>query len=163
MNAGGTFASPRAGNAWFEYSNLSNVLESPKILACPADASSDPNLLPAPDFSTLRLSLRERAVSYTLGLHAGRDLSADGVVATDRNLRFDGGPRSCSTGVNNALFVMIHDPNSALSWTNAVHVVGGNLLLFDGSVAFTTTAELRQRLLAPANDEAGEAHFLKAR
>src|SRR5216117_3770409 len=60
-------------NAWFQYSWVSNELNSPKVLACPADkqvkVADDFSLSPSGGF--LNASYRNESVSYAIGLDAG--------------------------------------------------------------------------------------------
>jgi hypothetical protein len=154
---GGTVIVPKPGNAWYEFVSYSNYA-SPRILACP----SDKGVKPARDWSEF-VMLRQGALSYTLGPHAGREGSPENTwLSSDFNLRRDPGVSGCSSGMANVhLFNLA--PSSALAWTNAVHVNSGHVLLYNGAVEFTATPRLRELLLQPANDDAGAIHFLRAR
>src|SRR5438105_9380424 len=69
---GGTQGSPLGRLLWFQYTTISNQLESPKVLVCPADTST-PKMAQtwgnAPG-GFLSVNNRNDAVSYIIGLHA---------------------------------------------------------------------------------------------
>jgi hypothetical protein len=153
---GGTQANPKPGNAWYEFLSYSNYA-SPRILACP----SDNGVKPARDWDDFPY-LRQNSVSYTLGLHAGRESTEKTWLSSDLNVRRDPGLSACSSGVASADSINLSQ-SSALSWTNSVHVNSGHVLLYSGAVEFTATPRLRKLLLQPANDDAGIIHFLRAR
>lgn len=151
----------KAGNAWFEFTTLSNELVTPRLLACPADTG----VKVAAEFSNhgtrgyMGTGMRSLATSYFINMdNLGR--SPLMVVVGDRNLRTVG-ITQCAQGVNNADFVNLSAPNLVL-WTNAVHGWQGHTLRTDGSVTFTDTKTLAAdypRLL----DDNGSGHFLRAR
>jgi hypothetical protein len=149
----------KPGLAWYEFTFLSNELASPKILACPSDLG----VIRARDFDQFRQAgFRQDALSYTISLDttsAPRDW-----LSGDRNLRPDAyGSTSCSARVTDAGAVMLGFPSQSVAWTNAVHGKFGHILLLDGSVEFTSTARMRELLVASPGDFQGGMHFLKAR
>lgn len=170
---GGTQQNPKPGNAWFEYYSLSNELVTPKILQCPADKTVKQ---PA-DWGTYRNDPgngQANATSYGINVDGGYlngslafDSSQQHVMISDMNLKYDGGPVACSSGIQNAQSITITTtagvrtaPTAA--WTAAVHGLGkGNLGYFDGSAKQTANAELRVAL--GLSDDAGNLHFLKPR
>jgi competence protein ComGC len=161
VSDGGTKSAGKPGAAWFEFTFLSNELASPKILACPSDLG----VVRASDFNQFRQSAyRERALSYTISLDTTPD-APRGWLSGERNLRPDTyGANTCSAGVNDAGTISIGPPSQLPAWTNAVHGELGHVLLLDGSVEFTSTARMRELLLAsPADGTSGTIHFLKAR
>jgi len=94
-------------NAWFQYYALSNELNSPKIINCPADKekttandfSNDPN----GGFN--HNNQRNRSVSYMLNLDAGYNASAlsfedsaQHILTMDRNVEQTGVTGGCSAG-----------------------------------------------------------------
>jgi len=86
-------------NAWYQFAWISNELNSPKILACPADKQARP----ADNFSTaagggfLHPQFQNQACSYFIGLDAGAngnggailpfELSQEHILIGDRNMR----------------------------------------------------------------------------
>ena len=125
----------KPGNAWFEYSYLSNELATPRILACPSDSG----VLAARDFAEYQsAAFRANATSYFLNLHTLSTQPANAVFG-DRNVRFNVGTL-CPYANNtvNLQFPMGPNPNI---WTNAVHGRQGNLALMDGNVLPTISAQ----------------------
>jgi hypothetical protein len=155
---GGTYPGGlRAANAYYEYSWMSNELVTPKILACPADGGVKTALT----WDQFRFGYQSSAQSYTLALDS-QSASKNQWLASDRNLRFDTGFGNCSAGFVGVNGVYIW--STTLQWTNgAVHGSAGHVLLYDGAVEFTSTARLREIVLAPENDDAGNTHILRAR
>jgi hypothetical protein len=156
---------PRLDYSWLQFVQLSNELSTPKILACPEDAE----VRPARAFGFFSpgalesFGYREQSVSYTAGLHSMLDTPSVW-LGSDRNIRGDA-KQYCEIGGVDSVSVS-RTGDSALAWTNgAVHGEAGNLLLTDGSVEFTSTPTLRQRVLSnPAEPlEKGSSHFLRAR
>jgi type II secretory pathway pseudopilin PulG len=148
----------KPGNAWFEFTYLSNELVSPKILACPADG---PPMLANTWSNFTSVAFRGNAVSYNIGLDAFPEWPG-GVVFLDRNVRFDSGPFTCSAQVNNTVTANVRVPFSSVAWTNSVHgASGGHAVAVDGSVQFTTSAELRAAI--GRSDDNGSTHYVRAR
>lgn len=148
IQTGTSAGGARPGAAWIEYAFVSNELVTPKILACPSDAS----VKRADEWSQFTSgTFRNSALSYPVHLHAFLDAPRSWLSA-DRNLRAVAGA-GCSTGVNNT-----HRIDTALvEWTNAVHGVFGHVVLTDGSMEFTSSQQLKG-LLVPGDN--GSMHFL---
>ena len=151
----------KAGNAWFEFTTLSNELVTPRLLACPADTG----VKVAAEFSNhgtrgyMGTGQRSLATSYTINMDNLGTVPVMAMVG-DRNLRNDGLVQ-CAQGVNNADWINLQIQNPVL-WTNAVHGQQGHFVRTDGSVVFSDAAPLladRYRLLDPN----GNGHFLRAR
>jgi hypothetical protein len=160
ISQGGTFTTPKSGNVWFEMLPFTNELISPKFLACPADTGAQP----APTWQAFTSSAyRQRGTSYSISLDIGLTgfESRAGFVAGDLNIRYDGGPVQCSSGINNGMAIDIRSSVTLGSWTNAVHGDRGHVLLFDGTVIFTTKTGLTNAL--HLGDDAGAVHVLSAR
>jgi type II secretory pathway pseudopilin PulG len=159
----------KPGNAWFEFTALSNELVTPRILACPADSEARV----ASEFSVsanggyMATGYRGLATSYFINLHTS--FNPGGTAALrgnpraplcgDRNVFFPS-VASCALGIAAVDSIPINDPS--LRWTNAVHGVQGNLLLFDGSVAPTTSEDLRKAFRSSGGDNS-TWHLLRAR
>jgi hypothetical protein len=144
----------KPGNAWFEFTAMSNEIFTPRILACPADAG----VQVATDYSAY-LTLKQFATSYLINLH-NLGSAPQTVLCGDRNVRFSPGSTSCAYGVNNVSSYDLLAP-SGNAWTNAVHSFQGNVVLMDGSVFETTSTQLHAAL--GRSDENGTVHLLKAR
>ena len=164
---GGTMTPGKPGNAWFEYAFMSNELNSPKILADPADKG----VVIASSWPEYRSSgFRGNATSYNINMDAGYaggtlalDRSQEHVLFTDRNLAgFDAGSINCSSGVNNTRQIDVTVPNPTVAWTNAIHGAGkGNLAILDGSAHQTTRNQMIE-FMRKADDNQ-KVHFLLAR
>jgi competence protein ComGC len=151
----------KAGNAWFEFTALSNELITPRILACPADAG----VKMASEFSTdsmrgyMATGFRAQATSYFINMDNLGQVPLMAVTG-DRNLRTDG-ITTCSQGVNNADYLIVFGPSTVL-WTNSVHGLQGHLLRTDGGVSLVDSKTVMadyQRLI----DDNGNIHLLRAR
>lgn len=166
----GTKGHALAGNAWFQYSWLSNNIGSPKVLVCPSD--KDTKLI-ADNWGSaaggfINTAYRGNAMSYVVGLDSGYmggvetavDKAQSAAITGDRNMRTDSANQGCSAGVNTANGINVR-PLGGLAWTNAIHGVVGNLGIMDGSVQATTTASLREIL--SHSDDAGNYHILLPR
>ena len=159
---GGTRGHQIGGNAWWQFSWISNQLDSPKLLVCPADVgttkvASEWGATPG---GFLNPNYRNNAISYPLFLHAQPNAPAS-LLSGDRNFRVDTIGNSCvyvSAGTCFALF-----PRGMGAWTNAIHGLKGHLLLMDGSVPFTTSSEFQQAISSPLQDDNGSLHGLQVR
>jgi prepilin-type N-terminal cleavage/methylation domain-containing protein len=157
---------PLMGNAWFQWAYISNSLGSPKILVCPADKEKSQRMANnwglGPD-GLLNSGCRGNSVSYVIGADAGLvggclslEKAQNHVLFGDRNIRYDT-KGSCSIGIQNAWQVNTR-PFQASTWTNAIHVRRGNLVLGDGSVAQTTHTTFTN-LMSLADDN-GRVHMI---
>ena len=153
MPAAGT----RPGNVWFDLVVMSNALVTPRILACPADSG----VLVTGDF--LQFSsppFRNNATSYLLNLESLVEYP-QGVLFGDRNMQLIAGATTCSALVNNSRrFDRFSGANQG--WTNAIHGLSGNLVVMDGSVSETSSAQLRAAMIK-SQDDNGSAHLLRPR
>jgi len=180
----GTFGSvdPLKNNAWWQYLVISNELNSPKVLVCPADKIAGSPRLVADNWSSkdpkggyATIGFHDRATSYFIGLDAGALTLNGKTVATpdgftqthilggDRNMAADGFNQKCSSGVTDAWFVRGRGVDGAGSpadaaWTNSIHGYRGNILTLDGAVQMTATKELDA--LIDIGDDNGSLHFL---
>jgi len=151
----------RPGNAWFDYLSLSNQLGTPRILACPADQG----VLMASDFTFninggyASVAYRARATSYSLNLESLTE-QPQVFLAGDLNINLIGATTGCQTRVNNASIFNNFSADNHV-WTNRVHGVTGNIVTMDGSVAPTSSEEMRASL--KVSDDNGSVHLLRAR
>jgi hypothetical protein len=170
----GTMGSPSSlkNNAWWQFAVISNELQSPSVLVCPADKDVGEPRNVATDWGRdtnggfFAPGYRHRATSYTIGLDARPREDRPGssqILGTDRNILFDGRDGACSSGVSDAGLVRVkgksgqHPPATA-PWTNPIHRMRGNVLRQDGAVQMLDTNELDA--LFDLSDDNGRAHFL---
>jgi hypothetical protein len=167
---------PLRNNAWWQFSIISNEMNSPKVLACPADTKVGLPRRVANSWSAtdtnggfLTPGFRHLSTSYTIGLDATHPLDSadtDGsrrVLGSDRNILFDGRNASCTSGLSGTWFIKVRGstdqkPPATASWTNAIHGLRGNVLTLDGAVQQATTQELNS--LAESSNDNGSVHFL---
>jgi len=158
-------------NAWFQFAWVSNELNSPKVLACPADKQ----VKVADDFTAnvgggfLNSSYRNEAVSYVVGLDAGAngvggailpfELSQEHILTSDRHMQITDGYGGCSSGVSPAAYINARPAHSQwLVKPNYGHGTIGNVALCDGSVQKVAKKELNE--LLDKGDDNGGVHFL---
>lgn len=121
---GGTIDFTTGANAWRHFQVMSNELNSPSILICPADSRT-----PATNF----LSLQNCNLSYFVGIDAD-ETGPQMFLAGDYNLT-NGSPVK-----NGILEVTTNQPTG---WTSKMHDRVGNVGFTDGSVAQMDTAQLQ--------------------
>jgi competence protein ComGC len=152
--------------AWGEYLSLSNELATPRVLACPADASARV----ASDWSAgpgglLNVNFRNQAISYLVGLHAD-SIHPRALLAADFNMRLSGNGGCVPAMVNSCYTISapyISSPPEAVQWTNGPHgSVAGHLLVVDGSVAFLNSEGLTRTVSTINSTENGNHHILRA-
>ena len=159
------YIGPLRSQVWFQYSWISNELDSPKVLADPADNTGRPsslNVATSWEYNAngglLHPAYQNNAVSYFLGTHANFPRS---LLCGDRNVVTTGKNSPCFTtlvctaiagGAGNVV------PDT-IGWTNAVHRENGNLLFDDGQVRQLNSAGLRKALDSEPTD-GSIRHFL---
>jgi prepilin-type N-terminal cleavage/methylation domain-containing protein len=168
----GTKGHALAGNAWFQWSWMSNTIGSPKVLVCPSDKDTKriaDNWGSGSAGGFKNAAYGPNALSYFVGLDSGymggTELNVDraqgAAISGDRNMKVDtAGGQTCSAGVNTASSINVR-PLGGLAWTNSIHGVFGNLGLMDGSVQPATTPILRE--IMAQSDDAGAYHILPPR
>jgi prepilin-type N-terminal cleavage/methylation domain-containing protein len=132
---GGTMELFRSGSRYqnlvfLNYLVMSNELQSPKILYCPADT----NGFAAANFSA---GFGNQNVSYFAGLDANTNYPP-AFLSGDDNFEISGVP------VKSGLLEI--SSNTPIAWTAARHKFTGNIGLVDGSVQQETSYSLRQAL-----------------
>ena len=129
------------------YSILANHLVATRLLVCP----SDPAIIVAPSFSTLR----NTSVSYFLShpfVSQGR-----AILAGDKNLPYTNSFSSCPyLGSTLTLALPMEE---GVGWDGRIHGYAGNLLFNDGSVEQKDNAGLRARVVAGL-DGGASFHYL---
>jgi len=173
---GGTLGSTDTlkNNAWFQFSAISNELNSPKILVCPEDKGVGQARRIATHWDPtdtnggfMSPGFRHRATSYTIGLDVAQSAVLEDpgsrILGSDRNILFDTGNGGCSSGITDTRSVRVKGKNgqnssATAAWTDAIHRSRGNVLSLDGSVQQTNTRELDS--LCDLSDDNGNIHFL---
>jgi prepilin-type processing-associated H-X9-DG protein len=126
-NKGGTMEFDTGAGTFRHFQVMSNELNTPKILICPADTR-----VAAADFA----SLENQNVSYFVGLEAN-DIYPQRLLDGDRNITGESDPE-------NGILKLV--PGQPVSWTQAIHVNKGNVGLADGSVQQFSNDGLREAL-----------------
>ena len=155
---------------WFQFSWVSNQLDSPKVLVCASDKKK--HVADSWAFSVnggfLHSNQRGNSVSYNLWLDAGfidNQLSFENaqehILISDRNVIYDNIVDYCSAGIRPAREVDGKNPNTIAKWDNQKeygHGVAGQVGLLDGSVASVNTSGLKP--LIRRGDWTGDIHFI---
>jgi prepilin-type N-terminal cleavage/methylation domain-containing protein len=123
-NKGGSLEYGPGANMFRHFQVMSNELDNPRTLRCPADQRTA-----AVDFNGLRNS----NVSYFVGLDADETFPAM-PLAGDRNLVVNG----VGVGPGPAAIKM----KDTVEWSAAIHHNSGSVLLADGSVQLVTNTVL---------------------
>lgn len=167
-------------NAWFQYAWVSNEVDSPKPLKCPADRekveASDWSLNAGGGF--LNSAYRNRACSYNIGVDAGVvyypgsgnpvlsfENAQEHILLFDRHIEVQG-ISDCSAGLSqiprvNAKGQNASNPQANCRWLPQAkygHGESGNVATLDGGAQSTTRLALNQ-LLDRADDN-GSVHML---
>ena len=150
---GGNTNHPLKNNLAVQFSALSNGLMTPKVLADPGDQRIGlrvANNWGAGSGGLLSPAITQNGISYFLGLD-GSFRVPPSILAGDRNVKAQTG-LGCSSGVVPASQIITSNP-----WTNDVHGLAGNIVLFDGSAAQVDSRGLEDALKAAARGEADDA------
>ena len=126
---GGAMEFALSGNVLPIFQVMSNGLNTPRLLVCPADKGR----VAAKNWS----ELRGGNISYFISLGAD-ETTPQMLLSGDSNLEVDGKP--VGPGILNL------SSTTAVGWTAARHNRCGNVALGDGSVQQFTTSGLRQAL-----------------
>jgi type II secretory pathway pseudopilin PulG len=124
---GGTKEFDTGADTFRHFQAMSNELNTPKILICPADARPVAN-----NFA----QLKNQNVSYFVGLEAN-DEFPQRFLDGDRNITGESNPE-------NGILKLV--PGQRVTWTQAIHVNQGNVGLSDGSVQQCSNPRLRDAL-----------------
>jgi prepilin-type N-terminal cleavage/methylation domain-containing protein len=163
---GGTFHHGLAALAWFQVSWVSNYINSPKVVVCPADKEKMRQMaanwgLGSEGFCNS--GNRNNSLSYIIGADAGQvsggfslEKAQSHVIFGDRNVSFDGKGQCGTLSLPNIWLVNRGSANTR--WTNICHGTRGNLVLADSSVSQTTYSTLTN-LMGQADDN-GLVHWL---
>lgn len=132
MAKGGTKEFDTGADTFHHFQIMSNELNTPKILICPADTR-----IVANNFARLK----NQNVSYFVGLEAN-DEFPQRFLDGDRNIT---GESDSESGILKLV------PGQRVTWTQAIHVNSGNVGLSDGSVQQLSNSGLREALRNSGN------------
>jgi len=137
-NQGGTMEYMGAGQVFRHFLAISNELDTPLVLTCPADtrrpvAGVLRSLNPVTNFT----KLSDSNLSYLISLDT-TDGQPNTILSGDRNWLVNGVP--VGTGM------VAITTNSAVAWSATFHKCGGNIALGDGSVQSGGSARLQEQV-----------------
>jgi len=139
---GGAMEVVLGGNVAAVFQVMSNELNTPKILFCPADKGR----AQATTFtSNTKQSFGSSNLSYFIGLDASQDLPGT-FLAGDDNLLVGGTQISPHRGAAPKPGILSLRTNDPVTWSTARHDKAGNIGLADGSVQGFAMAGLRKAL-----------------
>jgi hypothetical protein len=159
---GGAYGMSTPGRGWLLFYFLTNHLESPKVLACPADdaVNAASNWGRRPEGGYFNPTYRANAVSYLVGLDV-RPEAPQSILSGDRNLEFSSRNLTCDYAKMPGA-ASLEPRDESVQWQNSIHLQQGNILFRDGSVATQDSPQLRNVL--PATKAAhAENHVLPPR
>jgi prepilin-type N-terminal cleavage/methylation domain-containing protein/prepilin-type processing-associated H-X9-DG protein len=135
---------------WETFSVMSNELNNPKVMVCPADAERSARTNFTLDFSQNAALGRNLGVSYFVGrdadetqpqmfLAGDRNVSADSTLSTTPYGYSDAGGGSSggyqiSIGTNAGQAPLLNGNPTKFGWSSKIHQNAGNVALADGSV-----------------------------
>src|SRR5438874_4144272 len=148
---GGTSDHPLAENAWLHFSWISNELASPKVLACPSDASSrSASEWKFGSTGFLNPFYRANALSYFVCLHSDFEHPLSW-LSGDRNLQGLLYNQACglslAVGTSAVSAQTIPSPPNVQWTTTEIHAGEGNLLLNGGQVLQVNNTGLAKSLI----------------
>jgi len=137
---GGTMEFVNSGVVWVHFRVLSNELNTPKILWCPADEARRRDIA-----STFGAATQPGQVPFTNDNNVSYFV---GVDATDTNaLMFLSGDRNLTNNLGRNRRLVDFATNQPAGWTHQLHNRQGNVGLADGSVQQFTSTRLRAALV----------------
>lgn len=134
MSIGGSMESAANGEVFFTFVVMSNEINTPKILICPADVRA-----PATNFSS---PLANSNLSYFVGVTAD-ETEPRKILMGDRNLT--NGPLSANR-------LLLLTTNSAPGWDHQLHRFRGNVSFADGSVQSVDIPRVRLAVTNAGSD-----------
>ena len=156
---------------WFQFSWVSNELNSPKVLLCASDKkrhAADNWGSTDPTGGFRHNNQQNNSVSYNLWLDAGYvngtlnfENAQEHILITDRNLNYDAIDNTCSSSITPARRMNGQNMTTIATWEEQRdygHGKGGGVGLLDGSVSSVTTAGLRE--FTRRGDDNGSLHYI---
>lgn len=122
---GGTREYAIKGDAYRHFQVMSNLLQQPQVLLCPADEPRHA--------ATNWAALKNRNLSYFVGLDA-RPANSHQLLSGDRNIT----NQTATQGT-----VLYMSPRDATGWTRAQHGERGNILFADGRLEQLSSKKLQ--------------------
>lgn len=141
MADGGIYRHPLRQNAYLSFVILSNYLDTPRHLVCPADEET----FGAPDWALFDTPLyRANALSYFIGTDTFMFLPKT-LLAGDRHFP-SGTFENCPNGGGVRAVVLLRGDTNVRWNAQTIHGESGNILCTDGQVVQTSSAGLRTLL-----------------
>jgi prepilin-type processing-associated H-X9-DG protein len=139
---GGAMERAEGGDICLNYLVMSNELNTPKLMFCPADerriiATTFAQSLP-PNSSSSAAPFTSNSISYVVDLDAD-ETNPNAIVSGDDNFLVG--------GVKPKPGALLLWTNSPVAWTKDRHVNQGNIGLADGSVRGVNTPQFREALI----------------
>jgi len=128
---GGCMELVATGNVAAVFVTMSNILEPPKILICPADTDRQWATNFATDFGN-------KNISYFVGINASED-NPNSILIGDDNFEISGTPIKPG--------VLEIRTNNSIAWTGERHKFWGNIGFADGSVQSGTSSWLTNAII----------------
>lgn len=146
-------------NSWFQWAWISNELHTPRILACPSDAQKRPASTwgGSSNGGFMNFNYQNKAISYLAGLDVLPE-HPDGLVAGDRNVRFNLTVSSCSSGIF-PVPGLTRGPSGSFGIASGLHVEAGNFLFTDGRVEELSSQSFFGRMMTMFRDDISN-HYL---
>src|SRR6266850_3959548 len=136
---GGTMEFVNTGIVWAHFTVMSNELNTPKVLLCPADkrrADRQANTFGAAQYANQIPFTNDNSTSYFVGVDA---------VQTNGQMLLSGDRNITNTSKANRRLVSF-STNQLAGWTDDLHRRQGNVGLADGSVQQFTASRLRDQI-----------------
>jgi prepilin-type processing-associated H-X9-DG protein len=137
---GGTMELVNSGAVWVHFRVLSNELNTPKVLWCPADKARRGDMA-----NTFGAATQPGHIAFTNDNNVSYFV---GVDATDTNATmFLSGDRNLTNALGHNRRLVDFPTNQPTGWTHQLHNRQGNVGLADGSVQQFTDSRLRTALI----------------
>jgi prepilin-type N-terminal cleavage/methylation domain-containing protein len=156
---------------WFQFSWVSNEMNSPKVLVCASDKkkhAADNWGSTDPIGGFRHNNQQNNSVSYNLWLDAGYvnntlsfENAQEHILISDRNVTYDSIVDTCSSSITPARQINGRDTATVGKWDvqkDYGHGIGGGVALLDGSVSSINQNELKS--FFRRGDDNGSLHFI---
>ncbi len=154
-----------APNVWRIFQVMSNELNTPKVVVCPADdRTAKTNFLSANSGTTIKDFWQNDAVSYFIGVDADETqpqmlLSGDRNIGTSTTMP---SPYGFSPTTTIGAAVALGTNSLVMQWTDKMHQKQGNIALSDGSVQQYSSAKLRENLRSTGDTSGNKSGYISA-
>ena len=136
---------------YYHFVVLSNELSTPKIILCPSDTDGTE----ATNFTTAMVRLKNKAVSYFIGV-AADETKPQSFLSGDRNMTNNATGATARNDIKKSEIIKIgtnHTATVGAGWTKDLHQNQGDVCLGDGSVQQYSTSRLRDALRNSGDDD----------